>query len=41
MVDIEMSGEYREPDAAEVLRAGGNPLNGACTLESGQVVAAY
>jgi hypothetical protein len=41
MVDIEMSGQYREPDADEVLRTGGKPLDGACTLETGQVVAAY
>jgi hypothetical protein len=41
MVDIELSGSYREPSAQELLRAGGNPLNGACTLESGQVVTVY
>lgn len=38
MVDIEMTGEYREPRGEEVLRAGGDPQNGACTLESGQSV---
>lgn len=38
MVDIEMTGVYREPSSAELLRAGGNPRSGACTLESGQTV---
>ncbi|HEU4581872.1 MAG TPA: VWA domain-containing protein [Polyangiaceae bacterium] len=38
MVDIEMSGVYREPSAAEVIRTGGDPQNGACELESGQTV---
>ena len=41
MVDIELSGRYREPAADEVLRTGGDPHDGACTLESGQVVAIY
>jgi len=38
MVDIEMTGVYREPTSAELIRAGGNPQSGACTLESGQTV---
>jgi len=38
MVDIEMTGEYREPRGEDVLRAGGDPQNGACLLESGQSV---
>jgi hypothetical protein len=38
MVDIEMSGAYREPSAAEVIRTGGDPQDGRCTLESGQTV---
>jgi hypothetical protein len=37
MVDIEMTGVYREPTAAELVRAGGNPQDGACQLESGTV----
>jgi hypothetical protein len=41
MVDIEMSGVYREPLAAEVIRAGGDPADGACTLQSGQTVFAF
>lgn len=38
MVDMEMSGEYREPEAASILRTGGDPTDGACTLESGETV---
>lgn len=41
MVDIEMSGAYREPEVSEVIRAGGNPADGACVLESGQTVFAF
>ena len=36
MVDIEMSGVYREPEAAEVLRTGGDPKDGACQLGLGR-----
>jgi hypothetical protein len=36
MVDIELSGQYREPTAAEVLRTGGDPSSGRCLLASGQ-----
>lgn len=32
MVDIEMSGEYREPAAEEIIRTGGDPADGACQL---------
>jgi len=35
---MEMSGEYREPEAASILRTGGDPTDGACTLESGETV---
>ena len=38
MVDIEMSGVYRVPAAADVIRAGGDPADGACVLQSGQTV---
>jgi len=38
MVDIEMSGVYREPSAAELIRTGGNPQSGACQLDSGETV---
>jgi hypothetical protein len=41
MVDIEMSGVYHEPATDEVIRAGGDPADGACTLESGQTVFVY
>lgn len=39
MVDIEMKGVYREPTADEVVRVGGDPENGICQLESGDVQA--
>ena len=35
MVDIEMSGEYRELAGDVILRTGGDPQDGACILESG------
>ena len=41
MVDIEMSGVYREPPPEQIVRTGGNPLNGSCTLSSGVQVAIY
>lgn len=41
VVDIEMTGNYREPEAADVLRKGGDPKSGVCTLESGQQVTIY
>lgn len=41
MVDIELSGTYREPDAADVLRTGGNPQSGRCKLSNGQEVSVF
>jgi hypothetical protein len=41
MVDIELSGTYREPAAADVIRTGGDPQNGACELASGATVLVY
>jgi hypothetical protein len=41
MVDIELSGVYREPSAEEILRTGGNPTSGACTLGSGDTVLVF
>jgi hypothetical protein len=41
MVDIEMSGEYREPSAEELVRTGGNPSSGACKLTNGSQVTIY
>lgn len=38
MVDMEMSGEHREPEPASILRTGGDPEDGACTLDSGETV---
>lgn len=35
MVDIELSGQYREPDAADIVRKGGDPQSGACQLAEG------
>ncbi len=37
VIDIELSGEYREPAQGEIIRTGGDPQNGACQLESGPV----
>ncbi len=37
MVDIELSGSYREPEAADVLRTGGDPRDGTCTVSAGTV----
>jgi hypothetical protein len=41
MVDIEMSGEYHEPADDDVIRTGGDPEDGACTLASGDEVIAF
>jgi hypothetical protein len=38
MVDIELTGQYREPAAADVIRTGGDPQSGRCTLDGGTVV---
>jgi hypothetical protein len=34
MVDIEMSGMYHEPPASDILRTGGDPQKGKCTVGS-------
>jgi hypothetical protein len=39
MVDIELSGLYREPEKSQVIRTGGNPQDGACKLASGTLQA--
>ncbi len=36
MVDVELSGKYHEPTAAQVLRTGGNPQDQSCELASGK-----
>jgi hypothetical protein len=41
MVDIEMTGTYREPATNEILRTGGNPQDGLCTIAPDQTVAAF
>jgi len=41
MVDIELSGIYHEPTTAQIIRTGGEPLEGSCRLTSGDVVFAY
>ena len=41
MVDIELTGEYREPAPSEIVRTGGNPKNGRCALASGEIVQIY
>lgn len=41
MVDIEMTGAYRVPAAEDIVRAGGDPSDGACVLASGQTVLVF
>ena len=41
MVDVEMTGEYREPSAEELVRSSGDPQDGTCTLQSGQPAFAF
>ncbi|WP_437534962.1 vWA domain-containing protein [Sorangium sp. So ce726] len=41
MVDIALSGVYREPEPSEILRTGGDPQDGACQLASGGEVLVF
>ena len=41
MLTIELSGVYAEPDAADVIRTGGDPADGRCQLDGGVVALAY
>ncbi len=41
MIEIEMTGTYREPTATEIIRASGEPTEGTCTLDSGNQVQAF
>ncbi|WP_437281136.1 vWA domain-containing protein [Sorangium sp. So ce375] len=41
MVDVALSGVYREPEPSEILRTGGDPQDGACELASGSEVLAF
>ncbi len=38
MVDIELTGVYREPAPAQIIRTGGDPSAGKCATQSGQTV---
>ncbi len=38
MIDIELSGVYREPAEASILRTGGSPTGGLCTLSTGDTL---
>ena len=41
MVNIEISGVYAEPAEDDIIRTGGNPEDGSCKLESGEVVEVF
>jgi hypothetical protein len=41
MVDVELTGKYREPDRADVIRTGGDPQSGRCTFATGQVATVF
>jgi len=41
MVDVEMTGKYREPDPADIIRTGGDPQSGRCALSGGQVATVF
>jgi hypothetical protein len=41
VVDIELSGMYRQPDATDIIRTEGNPIDGTCQLASGATAFAY
>ncbi len=41
MVDIELSGTYREPAKEEIIRKGGEPIEGACQLDEERSVFVY
>jgi hypothetical protein len=41
MVDIEMTGDYREPTADELIRTGGQPSDGQCALSDDRVAVAF
>lgn len=41
MVNIEISGVYAEPAEDDIIRTGGDPKDGSCELESGEVVDAF
>lgn len=41
MMDIEMSGVYREPSEDELIRTGGDPVDGRCVLEDSSEVLSF
>ena len=41
MVSIELSGVYVEPDPADILRVGGNPTAGQCSIDDGGTVTVF
>lgn len=41
MTEIELTGVYREPDPDEILRTGGDPSDGRCSLEDGGSATAF
>jgi hypothetical protein len=41
MVEIELSGTYREPATSEIVRTSGNPVDGACMLPTGDSVGVF
>jgi hypothetical protein len=41
MIRIELTGAYAEPDAKEIVRTGGDPKDGRCTLSGGEQVSLY
>jgi hypothetical protein len=38
MIDMELTGTDVQPAAGDILRTSGNPVDGRCTLTSGQQV---
>lgn len=40
-VEIELSGVYKEPEPADILRTGGDPKSGVCNLASGGTATIY
>lgn len=41
MVTIELSGVYKEPDASDIIRVGGNPTSGVCQIDDGGTVSVF
>jgi hypothetical protein len=41
MVAVELSGKYQQPEQQQILRTGGDPKDGACTLASGTMLQVF